>query len=66
VSVWTPCPKLVKKNTRHSRSRKTKVAEDIDEVIKELLSDFEITDGEDEDLFYNFDEANKEKDGTSN
>jgi hypothetical protein len=42
------------------------VAEDIDEVIKELLSDFEITDGEDEDLFYNFDEANKEKDGTSN
>jgi hypothetical protein len=30
------------------------------------LSDFEVTDGEDEDLFYDFDEVRKEKDGTAN
>ena len=31
-------------------------------MSKELLSDFEIIDGEDEDLFYDADEVNKEKD----
>ena len=59
-------PKTGNKNTRRGRPRKTKVAEDIDEVIKELLSNFEIIDGEDEDLLYNADEVNKEKARTTN
>jgi hypothetical protein len=42
------------------------VTQDIDEVIKELLSDFEITDDNDEDLIYDADEVNKENDGISN
>ena len=42
------------------------MAQDIDEVIKELLSDFELTDDKDEDLFYNVDEVNKENDGMAN
>ena len=37
------------------------MSQDIDEVIKELLSDVEITDDKDEDLFYDVDEVNKEK-----
>ena len=65
VSVNT-MPKTDKENTRRGRPRKTKVAEDIDEAIKELLSDFEISEGGDEDLFYNVDEVNKENDGMAN
>jgi hypothetical protein len=42
------------------------VTQDIDKVIKELLSNFEITDGNDEDLIYDVDEVNKENDGISN
>ncbi|XP_059458345.1 uncharacterized protein LOC132187941 [Corylus avellana] len=48
------------------RPRKTKVVWPIDEVIKELLSDFEATDGEDSDLFYDSDEVKKEKEGAAN
>jgi hypothetical protein len=59
-------PETSRKHTRHDRPRKTKVVQPIDEVVKELLSDFEITDGGDKDLFYNFDEVRKEKDGTAN
>jgi hypothetical protein len=46
--------------------QKKKVVEDINEVINELLTYFEITDGEDENLFYDANEVNKEKDGTFN
>ncbi|XP_059454997.1 uncharacterized protein LOC132185210 [Corylus avellana] len=59
-------PETAKNNKRHGRPRKTKVIQDIDEVIKELLSDCEVTNGEDEELYYDADEVNKEKDGTSN
>jgi hypothetical protein len=59
-------PKTSKKNTRRDRPRKIKVAEDVDEVIKELLNNFEIIDGEDEDLFYDVDGVNKEKDEMAN
>jgi hypothetical protein len=40
-----------RKHTRHGRPWKTKVVQPIDEVVKELLNDFEITDGRDENLF---------------
>jgi hypothetical protein len=33
--------------------------------VKQLLSDFEFTDGEEEDLFYNSDEVQKEREGTA-
>jgi hypothetical protein len=50
--VWMPCPSETgRKHTRHGRPWKTKVVQPIDEVVKELLNDFEITDGRDENLF---------------
>jgi hypothetical protein len=41
------------------RPRKNKDVIGIDEVVKQLLSEFEFTDGEDEDLFYDSDEVRK-------
>ena len=38
----------------------------IDEVVMELLSNFEVTNGEDEYLFYDSNEIWKENDGTAN
>ena len=37
----------------------------IDEVVNELLSDFEVTDGKDEDIFCDSNEVRKEKNGTA-
>jgi hypothetical protein len=39
--------------------------DNVDEVVKQLLSEFEFTDGEDKDLFYDFDEVRKEREETS-
>jgi hypothetical protein len=50
---------------RRDRSRKNKDVIGIDEVVKQVLSEFEFTDGEDEDLFYDSDEVRKEREGTS-
>jgi hypothetical protein len=49
----------------HGRPRKREVVEDIDQVIKELLSDLELFEYEGEDLWYDDDEVTKEKDGTA-
>jgi hypothetical protein len=42
---------------RHGRLRKNKDVLGIDEGLKQLLSDFEFTDAEDEDFFYSSDEV---------
>jgi hypothetical protein len=49
----------------HGRPHKREVVEDIDQVIKELLSDLELSESEGEDLWYDDDEVTKEKDGTT-
>jgi hypothetical protein len=56
-------PASSKQKVKRGRPRKTTVNVDIDTVIKELLSDIERSDSEPEDLFYDADEVNKEKDG---
>jgi hypothetical protein len=55
-----------KKHKRRGRPRLTKVCQLINEVFNELLSDFEVTDGEDENIFYDSYEVRKENDGTAN
>jgi hypothetical protein len=60
------CSKLIKKHKRRGRPRLTKVCQLINEVFNELLSDFEVTDGEDENIFYDSYEVRKENDGTAN
>jgi hypothetical protein len=52
-------PKTGRGHKRHGRPRKNKDVMGIDEVVKQLLSDFEYIDGEDEDLFYNSDEVQR-------
>jgi hypothetical protein len=47
------------------RPHKREVVEDIDQVIKKLLSDLELFESKREDLWYNDDEVTKEKDGTA-
>jgi hypothetical protein len=58
-------PETGRGHKRRGRPRKNKDVPGIDEVVKQLLSDFEFTDGEDEDLFYDSDEVRKEREGTS-
>jgi hypothetical protein len=55
------------KGQRRARDRpwKREVFQDIDQVIKELLSDLELFEYEGEDLWYDDDEVTKEKDGTA-
>jgi hypothetical protein len=50
-------PETGRGHKRHGRPRKNKDFIGIYEVVKQLLSEFEFTDGEDEDLFYDFDEV---------
>ena len=57
------CPKQVE-NTRRGRPWKNKEFSGIDEVVKQLLSAFKVTNDEEEDLFYDFDEVRKEREGT--
>jgi hypothetical protein len=54
-------PEIDREHKRHGRPRKTKVCEPIDEVVKELLSDFEETDGDDEDLLMKYKKKKMEK-----
>jgi hypothetical protein len=54
-------PETVKGHKRRGRPRKNKDVIGIDEVVKQVLSDFEFTDGEDEDLYYDSDEVQKER-----
>ena len=49
----------------HGRPQKRDVVQDIDQVIKELLSDLELSESKGEDLWYDNDEVKKEKDGTT-
>jgi hypothetical protein len=56
-------PASSKQKVKRSRPRKTTMNVDIDQVVKELLSDIERSDSEPEDLFYDADEVSKEKDG---
>jgi hypothetical protein len=58
-------PETGRGHKRRGRPRKNKDVIGIDEVVKQVLSDFEFTDGEDEDLYYDSDEVRKERDGTS-
>ena len=58
-------PEIGREHKRRSRPRKNKDVPGIDEVVKQLLSDFEFTNGEEEDLFYDFDEVRKEREGTT-
>ena len=48
---------------KHGRPWKNKEIIGIDEVVKQLLTNFENTNGEDEDLFYDSDEVRKEREG---
>jgi hypothetical protein len=50
-------PETGRGHKRHCRPWKNKDFIGIDEVVKQLLSEFEFTDGEDKDLFYDFDEV---------
>ena len=59
-------PTSGKQKGKRGRPRKTIVDDDIDQVIKNLLSDMKLFEFEDEDLFYDTDEVIKEKDGTVN
>jgi hypothetical protein len=59
-------PTSSKQKVKRGRPRKITVNVDIDQVVKELLSDIERSDSEPEDLFYDADEVNKEKDGNAN
>ena len=54
-----------KQKGKHGRPRKTTVDVDIDQLIKELLSDIERSEFEAEDLFYNEEEITRENDGTT-
>ena len=46
-----------------SRPRKRKVVQDINQVVKALLNDLELSNSEGEDLWYDDNEVTKEKDG---
>ena len=58
-------PEIGRGHKRRGRPQKNKNFIRIDEVVKQLLSEFEFIDGEDEDLFYDSDEVRKEREGTS-
>jgi hypothetical protein len=58
-------PKTGKGHKKHGRPRKNKDVMGINEVVKHLLSDFEYTNGKDEDLFYDSDEMRKEREETA-
>jgi hypothetical protein len=58
-------PETGREHKRCGRPRKNKDVLGIDEVVKQLLSDFEFTDGKKEDLFYDSDEVQKEREGTA-
>ena len=57
-------PETGRGHKRRGRPWKNKDFIGIDEVVKQLLSEFEFTDGEDEDIFYDSDEVRKEREGT--
>jgi hypothetical protein len=56
-------PETSRGHKRRGRLRKSKNVSGIDEVVKQLLSDFEFTNGEDEDLYYDSDKVRKEREG---
>ena len=58
-------PKSGREHKRRRRTWKNKDVPRIDEVVKQLLSNFEFTDGEEEDLFYDSDEVRNEREGTA-
>jgi hypothetical protein len=58
-------PETDREYKQRGRPWKKKEVLGIDKVVKQLLSDFEVTDGEKEDLFYNSDEVRKEREGTA-
>ena len=56
-------PKTSREHKRRGRPRKRKEVSRINKVVKQLLRDFEVTDGQEEDLFYDSDEVRKEREG---
>ena len=58
-------PETGRGQKRRGRPQKNANVLGIDKVVKQLLSDFEFTDGEDEDLFYDSDEVRKERERTT-
>ena len=58
-------PDNSKGHKRRGRPQKNKDVPRIDEIVKQLLSEFEFPDGEDEDLFYDSDKVRKEREGTA-
>jgi hypothetical protein len=58
-------PTSGKQKGKHGRPRKTTVDVDLDQLVKELLSDIERLESEEDDLFYDDDEVTREKDGTA-
>jgi hypothetical protein len=57
-------PTSGKQKGKHGRLRKTTVNVDLDQLVKDLLSDIERFDFEEDNLFYDEDEVIREKDGT--
>jgi uncharacterized protein (UPF0335 family) len=60
-----PFPQAESKKGNIGRPRKTTVDVDLDQLVKELLSDIERFESEEDDLFYDDDEVTREKDGTA-
>jgi hypothetical protein len=58
-------PETGRGHKRLGRPRKNKDVIGINEVVKQVLSEFEFTDGEDKDLYYDSDEVRKEREGMS-
>jgi hypothetical protein len=58
-------PTSGKQKGKCGRPRKTTMDVDLDQLVKDLLSDIERSESEEDDLFYDKDEVIREKDGTT-